>query len=421
MDSTKLLTEKLALARELSSLKPEIDHLRSQALSHQTMLSEKLSLQRQLSALQSDLEMEKRARERAVAKEGKSQADEARVAKQIETLQAEADKERRERQKIERESQKVSADWETKLTTLESRLDGFRTKLKTTKEQLKESQAALHTARSATQAGAGRSISDDNTRNAGKEARKRTASLMEDDTMIGTPGNLQAAKKSKRASTLPGDKSTFSITPFLNRTVSVAPGHPPRGSGSSDAGQVEDAAAASEPEDHMAKEKRAPSVAVRAPFENSKAGKGQKASTKPTILEKTRPGKTTSRAPRARKPRSAPALEQVTEEANNEDVGPTFAGTGAAAESDVGNEAENLEAKKRRRKLLAGGLGKTLFDDYDGEAIKGRGVTNGGGRAFGSLGRVTLGGPKACPRFDGSASGFSGFSPLKKDRKASAA
>jgi len=46
--STKLLTEKLALARELSTLKPELEHLRSQATAQQNALADKLSRQREL-------------------------------------------------------------------------------------------------------------------------------------------------------------------------------------------------------------------------------------------------------------------------------------------------------------------------------------------------------------------------------------
>ena len=81
-DSTKLLTEKLALARELAVLKPEIEHLRSQAMTQQNLLAEKLALQRELSTLQVELETEKRAVQRARAKDAKSGEDEARTATQ---------------------------------------------------------------------------------------------------------------------------------------------------------------------------------------------------------------------------------------------------------------------------------------------------------------------------------------------------
>jgi len=422
MDSTKLLTEKLALARELSALKPEIDHLRSQATSHQTVYSEKLSLQRQFSTLQEELEMEKRATERVMAKERKWLAEEARVARQLETLQAEIGKERKERQKLEKESQKILTDRETEIKTLESRLDASRTKLKTTKDQLKESQAELRVARLTTQAEASRPISSNTTRNAGREARKRTASLMEDDTVIGTPGDLEAAKKIKRASALPGDKSTFSITPFLNRTASFGPGQLDQGFDDSGAGQDEKAAAAAGPDSPLAKRKRAPAVAGQQSSEKLQAAKALKHSSALTTAEKGKAKGVKPKVVPARIPRSAPTLEQVAEETTDAVVVSRSTNTiDAEIEITIGGGTENQAAKKRRRKLFGGGLAKTLFDDDDGDAVKGGRVTNGKGRVFGTLGRVMLGEPKAAPRFGGSASGFGDFSPLKKDRKTSAA
>lgn len=422
MDSTNLLTEKLALARELSALKPEIDHLRSQAASHQTLYSEMLSLQRQFSTLQEELDMEKRATERVMAKQRKWQAEEAGAVRQLETLQAEIFQERNERQKLEKESQKISKDRETEITTLESRLDASRTKLKTIRDQLKASQAELHTARSANQAEASRPISRDATRNAGREARKRTASLMEDDTIIGTPGDPQAAKKSKRASTLPGDKSTFSITPFLNRTASVGRGQLDQELGDNGAGQDDNAAAAARPGSLLAKQKLAPATAGHQPSEELDAVEALKHSSALTTLEKGKAKRVKPKAAPARIPRSAPLLEQVAEEATDAVVDLSSTNTKKAeVESTMGDATENQADKKRRRKLLGGGLAKTLFDDDDGEAVKSGRVTHGKARAFGAPGRVMLGVNKAAPRFVGSANGFGDISPLKKDRKTNAA
>lgn len=420
MDSTKLLTEKLTLARELSTLKPEIDHLRSQAASNQNLLSEKLSLQRQLSALQVELELEKRTTQRAMAKEGKLQAEESKITTQLENLQAEAAKERRERQRVEREAQNASSDWETKKTTLESRLDAFRTKLKATKDQLKETQTELQAARSAAHADAGRSTSNNPTKNVGKDARKRVASRMDDDTMIGTPGNSRPAKKTKRGSALPGDKSTFSITPFLNRTTSVAPESPSQESDGPHTEQDADAFDATKLEAGKAKERQASSRAVQSPTRKNKTTSSQKATVKPPILDNARPGKTNIKVPQGRKPKSAPVLEQVAEETYDENAAPVIdQPKGLAAETSMGDETEKTEIKKRKRKLLGGGLGKTLFDDDEAEAVKGDRGTTGGSRPFGTLGRVALCGPKAGPRLglSGGMSVFGDFSPLKKDRK----
>ena len=422
MDSTKLLTEKLALAREISALKPENDHLRSQAASHQTVYSEKLSLQRQLSSLQEELEMEKRTTERLLAKQRKWQAEEAGLVRRLETLQAEIVKERKERQTLEKDSLKISTDWQTEITTLESRLDVSRTKLKRTKDQLKASQAELHVARSSNQSEASRPMWRDTTSNPGREARKRTASLMKDDTIIGTPGDLPLAKKSNRASALPGDKSTFSITPFLNRTASVGPGQLDQILGDSGAGQHEDTAAAAGPDSPLEKQKRAPAMAGQQPSGEPYAAESLRHSGALTTLEKGKAKGVKSKAATARIPRSAPVLEQVAEEATNPVVDSISTNTRSAeVESTIGDATENQADKKKRRKLLGGGLTKTLFDDDDGEALRSGRVTNGKGRALGAPGRAMLGGTKAAPRFMGSASAFGDFSPSKKDRKTSAA
>src|SRR5437773_11650544 len=83
--SSKLLTEKLALAHELSTLKPELEHLRSQAASYQSSISEKLSLQRQLNTIQVELETEKRAAQRALTKGGKENAQDLKLQAQLDS------------------------------------------------------------------------------------------------------------------------------------------------------------------------------------------------------------------------------------------------------------------------------------------------------------------------------------------------
>ena len=417
MDSTKLLTEKLTLARELSSLKPELDHLRSQVASHETLLAEKLSLQRQLSTVQVELETEKRSTQRALAKESKSQAEYAKLESRVESLQADLAKERRERQKTEREAQKVSAELENKNTTLESRLDAFRNKLKTTKEQLKETQTALQRAEASAQAASSRAATSANpAASLARNPRKRAAVEIDADTMIGTPGDLPAAKRNKRASTLPGEKSTFSITPFLNRTASVAPESPASDHAGRDGEDNE------EPVDSPSAKSKPKAVPASDSVGKLKSAKPTVQAKKPGILETAKAGKGNSRPPLARKPKAAPTLEQVAEEENDENIGSTAAPpkptTSKSVPDDMTNEG--LEMKKKKRKLLGGGLGKTLFDEDDGDALKGDRGLVGGVRGFGTLARGGLGGPKFGSRkaLGASSSGFGAISPLKKDRKA---
>lgn len=417
LDSTKLLTEKLTLARELSALKPEVDHLRSQAASHQSLLAEKLSLQRQLNIVQVELETEKRATQRALAKESKLQAEDAKLEFRLETLQADLAKERRERQKVEREAQKDSTETHNRITTLDSRLDAFRNKLKSTKEQLKEAQTSLQTAQASNHGKSNRASVSMKPTNLAGNPRKRAAAQIDGDTIIGTPGDLPAAKKSKYGPSLIGEKSTFSITPFFNRTASVAPESPPSdNAGGDDEDRVKESDRLSGNTNHKA----ALSGAISDPLDMSDAMKPLVQAKKPTIVENSKTGKINSRAPPARKIKAAPTLELVAEE-NIESEESTTGMSEAAATKDFSNETFHgvLGTKRRKRKLLGGGPGKTLFDEDEGDALKGGPGLLGGVRGFGTLGKGGFGAPKFGLRkaIGPSVSTFGAISPLKKDRK----
>ena len=402
MDSTKLLTEKLSLARELSVLRPEIDYLRSQAALHQSLLAEKLSLEQQLSTLQVEMETEKRATQRILAKESKLQAEDAKLESRIDFLQAELAKERRERQKAEREAQKESVEWESTKTILESRLDAFRNKLKTTKDQLKEAQLEQQIIPKLSAGAVGGTSKE-----IAKISRKRSAAELDTDAMIGTPGVLPAAKRSKRGSTMPGHKSTFSITPFLNRTVSVAPESPAK--------QHDTDENADETELHDVQLKkpgnrREPSPKQSNISELTKLAKQSVRGQKPEILGITKVGKTNSRAPTLPKIKTMSFLEQVAEEDKDETAAaaviPSKSSTTINEVDDKLNDG--FQMKRKKRKLLGSSLGRTLFDEDDGEAHKG---SKRGMKGFVTLGKVN---------FVGHASGLgeSGgtFSPLKDKR-----
>ena len=413
MDSTKLLTEKLTLARELSSLKPELDHLRSQVASQQTLLAEKLSLQRQLSTVQVELETERRATQRTLAKEGKLQTEDAKLESRVESLQADLAKERRERQRIEFEARKASTELENKNTALESRLDAFRNKLKTTKDQLKETQTALQKAETSAIAASGRAAASANPAiPVVRNPRKRAAVEMDADTMIGTPGDLPAAKRNKKSSTLPGEKSMFSVTPFLNRTVSVVPG-----SHALEIGEKEDG----DNEELPTSPSRTSRSKAPVASELRDKGKSTVPANKPGVLETAKASKAISRPLPARKPKAGPTLEKVAEEENDKNQGPTAAPIQPTASESLADETitDGIEMKRKKRKLLGGGLGKTLFDEDEGDVLKDKGIV-GGVRGFGTLARGGLAGTKFLPRtaLGASARGFGTISPLKKDRKA---
>ncbi|KAL9633557.1 MAG: hypothetical protein Q9164_004635 [Protoblastenia rupestris] len=412
MDSTKLLTEKLMLTRELSSLKPEVDHLRSQAASHQCLVAERLSLQRQLSMLQVEMENEKHLTGRTNARERKLREDDARLGAQMEKLRADLGNERRERLKAEEEAQVKSHEWEDKVVMLESRLDTFRSKLKASKDKLKEAQTKLHGAAA---------LSNNSSNSSALSAcvpnlRKRVASRIDEDTMIGTPGDPPAAKKSKRATAMIGEKSTFSITPFLNRTASVAPESPPSTAMGVKCPRVTKSSAPTrcKPNDLSAP------VAGFARADEAPQNDGYEIaqSKKPGTLAPTKMARLNSETAPLRKSSAGTSLEQVAEEEIEQNV--------AKVPSNLVSNKDNLDqtiirafgSKKPRRKLLGGGLGGPLFDDDDGNTGRGNRSTSSVIRRCGALNSGGLGVPvlETCdPR--GMTSAFGAISPLKKDKK----
>ena len=417
--STKLLTEKLSLTRELANLKPELEHLRSQSQSNQGLLAEKLSLERQLGTLQVELETEKRATKRMQAKGGRSKAEDSKLEEELGEVQMELAREKTERQKLETDSMKQAADWDNRKTILEGRVEALKTKLRSTKEQLKETRSDLQRA----QLDAAHITRKDDAERPDRNARKRKAVQLYEDDAIGTPDGFAgmkrgpAANKSNRPSTMPGDKSTFSITPFLNRTASIAPESP---APQSDIGQDIDAAL------EVLKE-----VAELEPIESSGTPSKTRVTKKaaqvpkvkePSALTSTAPNKTNARS---RKTQSS-ALESVAEEEGNEEneqpavqkIQETAKDTSTGpSKTQTSQQATTVEPKKKKRKLLGSGLGKTLFDDDDAEIAKASENLLGGGKGLADLGKAGLGAPKS--RVIGtSAGGFGQFSPRKKDKKA---
>ena len=418
MDSTRLLTEKLTLARELSALKPELDHLRSQAASHQSLLAEKLSLQRQLSTVQVELATEKRATSRELAKEGQLQAEDAKLKSRLESLQADLLRERRERQKVEREAQKDSVESGNRTLILESRLEAFRNKLKSTKEHLKEAQTCLQNVQSSNEGNSNRaSASGYPNKSLMENPRKRGAAQVDADTILGTPGDLPAAKKSKRGSSLIGEKSTFSITPFLNRTASVAPESPPSDNAS---GYDDVYGKASDHLSGITSQKAVSLKAISDPVDISQPLTNVVKVSKVGMLQNSRTGKINSRAPPARKTKAAPILDQVAEEnIENEESATNTSEPAAIRISSNDMFHGGLEMKRRKRKLLGGGLGKTLFDEDEGNALKDDQGMLVGVRGFGALGngglRISeIGSRKPA---GSNVSNFGAISPLKKDRR----
>ena len=393
-DSTKLLTEKLALAREVATLKPEIEHLRSQGALYQNTLAEKLALQRELSSLQVELETERRAVQRTKAITSKFTEADSNLASQLEDLRKQMARERREAQKNERELRKQATEWESQKAILESKLDAFRNKLRSTKEQLKEAQKELedtHVSETAQLEAPATKMNP----------RKRQTAHFDPDASIGTPGNngVHAARRIT-TSTLPGDKSTFSTTPFLNRTMSILPDTP-------DANEEQGHPTQSGKLTSMEDEQASPTRTKQAKAQKPLAGVTKRKASR--VLQESRAAPKANGVVRTgSKPPTKKCVvpAKVMEEDNDEND---------AADTVSELTKASMPAAKKKQKILR--QRKSLFDDDDAEETKSRAMTIGllgasrglGIRGGGALGSIRLG---------NKGKTLAEFSPLKKDKRA---
>jgi myosin heavy subunit len=441
-DSTKLLKEKLALERELNNMKPEVEHLRSQASSGQKLLSEKLALERELSSLQVELETEKRAVQRIRTREESSSRDEVSVTElerlrkdlvkaqrdaqksasaqeqsaneierlqqdlakaqreaqktasnadsasiaEVEALRKDLAKAQREAQKADRESRKKTTEWEDEKEKLEGKLDAFRNKLRTTKEQLHQAQEEIEKLQASKMA-----LSAEMTKariNGGATTanpRKRNIARFDPDMTIGTPGNGGPAKKA-RASVSVGEKSTFSMTPFLNRTLSILPESP-----DDVEGEKSKAAEAEESRSQAAKPKMTrPQQDKPAPVKKA-----------PKALGETNKSKTNTTVPKTQ-------LDKLIEESDSESEPDQSAAadkenTSTTTTSTTNKSADSADIPSKPKRT-------NIFDEENSAPAPRI-------RTLGGTGGSLLGRNNLKAKSVGRGKMLAEFSPLKKDRR----
>ncbi len=383
LDSTKLLKEKLSLDRELSALKPEVESLREQVAAQQSAFADKSILQQQYSTLQAELEKEKRCAQRSIIKERKLQMEGVQFQSQIEVLKRDLQTERQERQKVERDAAQNAIGLEGRNEALESRLETLRMKLRSTKDHVREIQENTSLGQQSVLVRSDYATHPKAVVMAASNARKRKAGNVEVDTTFGTPGTVVAMQEGRRASTLPGDKSMFSTTPFLNRTASLAHEDSDNESPSGQReGQTASAARGIAPEP------------IASETHSNKTLNARNKGAKPA-----RP----ARAPLRQAPKGS-SLELVAEEEDYE----------IHEKADHANYPADFDIRKKKRRVLGSKPGsKTLFDD-DGESA----ATN---RGMGGLPQTMKFSRKLGTRSELGANpgiGSSAFSPLKRDRRA---
>jgi hypothetical protein len=396
------------------------------------LIREKKESERVRQEVEKELENERRALKRVTRNNDNSER-EAELHDQVEELKKDLIRGQKEAEKIRKEAEKDLRASETAQTILESKLEQVRIKLRSTKDELKECQAEL----SQTRAGVAKGKSVMKGDAPPKNPRKRGALEMSTEVTIGTPdgvavrGKRPAAKKGRTDQTMVGEKSMFSITPFLNRTVNTAPESPAQGD------DTENKEENLEAEQRIKMRPLPAQLAEAAGIFSPTAAprpRGKKKSTQETslvdsnvLVESKASIKNTKLT--AKKPRTMGILEKVTEEEVDENEQPALSLPASSKNASENTwkptdlkaskapktiEAEEAGPKKKKRKLLGGG--KTLFDEEDAEATKRPAKIALGPPRI--LGKGGLGGPETGLKGGvGAPSGFGAFSPLKKDRR----
>ncbi|KAF4977738.1 hypothetical protein FZEAL_5786 [Fusarium zealandicum] len=426
-DSNKVLQEKLALSHKLDQLKPELSHLKAQLESHRAVVAQKQDLERQLSSLEVELESEKRSKQRMQSKshdndQWKDQLDEAK--KELDKMKKEHNRELRE----------ARGEYER----LEGRVEDTRSKLKKTQTELKDTRAELEACRVELEAARNTALSKKPTKKtvtmAEQPGRKRRVNEMSlDDISIGTPGPDEATHKrqsKKRGAeyALTGEKSTFSITPFLNRTKNMSDelseppsptgktGEGPRqmmddGDDEEEAGESVSVEAAVEtviPEEEEVEEAV---EAVKEPKAQKPRGRSRKALGDAPTTKKNMP---VSAKGKKKATKSSSKLEMVAEEAESASQETQRLDKEAESKRSVDSifgrtsntDLLDADGRKKKRKMLGGG-NRTIFDDDDVEpAPRPAKIQLAPGRRL----KAPLGGVS-------NALGGTTFSPLKRHRR----
>ncbi|OTB09939.1 hypothetical protein K445DRAFT_323467, partial [Daldinia sp. EC12] len=447
-------TEKKLTAEKAERERLE-DQLEQEKKTHQISLQEQDStreleadLRKKLQEVQRQLRQEKDDRERleeelqtaqlAAKKAQKSHSknnveDELRA--QIEELETNLESQRKESARIRRESQELVSEASARSDQLEKKVEKLKTKLRETQDQLKQCQSDLRKAQRSHP-----TISDDSTKVDGRSQvfRKRKAQDMAADEFtqieIQTPGaddttkGRRAFKKRGLEPSLVGEKSMFSITPFLNRTKSIIEDTPKADEGTPNdslAATTETEAAeptTAEPDATAAEVTRGETTSP-APVESEKP--------KPNTKSRGRPKKVLGEAPSAKKnaqpitkksTKTKISLEKVAEESDDKVQENQQNATEPAEKTttvkfnfslpqdeSISSSMNGDLPKKKKRKIL--GSTKTLFDEEEGEAPSSR-----------KPGKVQLGGKRAINKAvlgvqKSAFAGATSFSPLKRDRK----
>lgn len=442
-DSSKALQEKFALDRELNRLRPEIEHLKSQLVNHQAVVAEKQDLHRQLNSLEVELHNEKRSKQRLQQKNDAEVTEDWKtrlgaMEKKHASEKKEWEKAKKEHERDLREAQGETERLDERVSTIKSKLKNVQSELKDARDELERCRADLEATRKASRKGSDQSEKKV-TIQAQPNRKRRVNDTSMEDISIGTPGLDEATFKrplKKRAAELAlvGEKSTFSITPFLSRTKNLSdesmdlpsPTSKPAGVPEVVMEEEEENEGGTEEEEEEEEETHAKSDShvLDEPVHNALV-QTKKASGSKALKARGRPRKVLDEAPTLKKNMPSSSAQRMrTLQANSKPEQKEEESEGLEQENGaskrgkkgLGLKTKSIElragstsvpeadGKKKKRKILGS---NTLFDDDEGETAPRpvKPALAAGRRLKAPLGGVT------------NAFGGRTFSPLKRDRR----
>lgn len=209
-DTEKLHAEKARLAKEVSIMKSEVEKLRSQNISANLHLTEQHGIVRQLNAVEVQLDNEKRAHERVLTQQSQQADKVAALTSRLEETRRELQLARRQGQQDTQQNVTMVAD--SSPVTSKGRDNSRSMAMRKDHQEATTTQQQDDWTSKATKVPAER---------LDRVHPKKPSSRLNSELTIATPGAVRAQIQQKRSSTLPGEKSSFSITPFLNRTTGI--------------------------------------------------------------------------------------------------------------------------------------------------------------------------------------------------------
>ncbi|KAL3457745.1 hypothetical protein BJX64DRAFT_268385 [Aspergillus heterothallicus] len=257
-DSQQYQAENLRLLREISSLQSELEALKSQNAAANVQLTEKQALTRQLNALELRLESEKQAHERALAKGSKQTDEVTALASLLEEARRELELERSHRSQM---TSYPSGTNETEGTS--KKLEGLKADLPYSNSDSRNSAKKIVRSERTTMV-----------------PLRGPTNRLHSELNIATPGAVRAQKQQRQISTMPGEKSSFSITPFLNRSTDLADSTM---SSDDELNEVHIGSRDQQQSDHVRRHDSSPTVSKQhqapAPKHSSKSGTGRSTAT----------------------------------------------------------------------------------------------------------------------------------------------